>query len=205
MITARAALVPLITILLPIARAQTSDPADSFSRDQRMQWFVHRTFDWHRMLYLAADTGFDHLLGAPDDWGEGADRFARRYGHGFGRRVIRNSMELGLGIALREDIRYRPSHTGSLKGRLRYAVISSVYAPVRGGRSRPTYSRFAAAFGTELMATRWYPYPVSAGDIFRNGSLSLLDQVGNNCLSEFEPELKHFGRRVGGALWRALR
>jgi hypothetical protein len=194
-------LAPLLLGFLGSTYAQ-SDP---FTRDQRLQWYVHRTYDWHRMLYLAADTGFDQLLQSPDVWGRGTHRFARRYSSGFGRRVIRNSMELGLGAALGEDIRYRPSRTGSLKGRLLYAVMSSVRAPVPGGYGRPLYSRFAAAFGTEMLAATWHPCAVSPQHLLRNGGFAIMDQVGNNSLTEFEPELKNFGRRVGRTLLRPFR
>lgn len=195
-----------VALLLAVAgAAQPQDmvrPADPFTPAQRVQYYLHRTYDWQRMSLLVADTGLGHLLAAPDAWGRGTDRFARCYGSAFGRRVVSNSIELGAGMVLREDSRYRPSRGKSFTGRLRYAAVHSLLASVPGGNLRPAYSRVAAAAGTELIVAVWSPYPVSAASVLQGTAFTLLGAVENSYLSEFEPDLKQFARRLRDRLLR---
>ena len=104
--------------------------------------------------------------------------------------------------ALREDIRYRPSRGKSFAGRLRYAALHSLLASVPGGNLRPAYSRMAAAAGTELIVAVWSPYRVSAASVLQGTAFTLLGAVENSYLSEFEPDLKQFARRLRNRLLR---
>ena len=62
----------------------------------------------------------------------------------FERRIVRNSAELATGILTGEDLRYRPSRSPSVQGRLWNAVRSSVTAQMPDGTRRPAYTRFFA-------------------------------------------------------------
>src|SRR5689334_23165045 len=81
----------------------------SFDWNQRWENYVHRTYSWQRLSLLAVDTGIDHLMREPREWGCHPHTFAFRYASGVGKRVVRNTIELGVGQALGEDIRFRPS------------------------------------------------------------------------------------------------
>jgi hypothetical protein len=180
-----------------IACSQQASPAvDPFTTDQRIQYFVRRTFSWERMTLLGADTAASYLTGGSSRWGSGAPGFASRYGDSFGRRILRNSMELGLGMALREDARYKPSAESGIRKRLRYATLHALTATVPDGTTRLAYSRIAAGFGAEFISSRWTPERGPRGEWALNAAWCLLDRFPNSYLSEFSPDLTRFGKRV---------
>jgi hypothetical protein len=184
-------------IALGIAWGQQAPPAaDPFTADQRIQYFLRRTFSWQRMTLLGADTAASHLMGGSSRWGSGAPGVASRYGDSFGRRIVRNSMELGLGMALREDARYKPSAETGIRRRLRYATLHALTATVPDGTTRPAYSRIAAGFGAEFVSSRWSPERGSPGQWALDATWCLMDRFPNSYLSEFSPDLTRFGKRI---------
>src|SRR5258706_13706391 len=72
-------------VLCPIAIAGTawaqSDtrPADPFTAEQRIQYFVQRTFSWQKMTRLGADTAVEHPFCGCSRGGGGSSRVAARY------------------------------------------------------------------------------------------------------------------------------
>src|SRR5262249_51517857 len=151
--------------------------------------------------WLGVDAGFDYATcGA-----RGVDELFRGYGDGFGRRIVRNSTEFGLGAALHEDARYKILGSGTLGSRLRYATIRAFHVSVPGSRVRPAYSRFAASAAGELIPAIWSGRGISATHAFAGVGFNLLGQMQNNYLSEFSPELKRFGRNVGRKLRNVVR
>ena len=147
------------------------------------------------MAWLGLDTGFDFTVsGAP-----GLDALLHSYGDGFGRRVVRNSTEFAVGAILHEDTRYRGLYTGSYVRRLRHATVRAFQASVPGSQYRPAYSRFAAVAAGELVAPIW-SRGTPGSEVVSCIAFGVLGQVENNYLSEFTPELKGFGRRIGKKL-----
>src|SRR5215831_2207560 len=97
--------VPLAFLLLcgyGTGQAQTED----FTPALRWGQYVHRTFSWQRMAFLAGDTAIDHCLRSPAEWDRRPSSFAVRYSAAFGRRLVNNTIELGAGLALHEDARF---------------------------------------------------------------------------------------------------
>src|SRR3954454_11210394 len=170
-------------------------PPHPFSNPQRIQYFIQRTFSWQKMTMLGAESAFDHATGGAAKWGGGPFGIASRYGDTFGKRLTRNSIELGLGVALHEDPRYKLSHQAGIVKRLRYATRHALLATTPDGRLTPAYSTFAAALGTEAISAAWSPRPQSAADIFGNAGWSLLDRFPNSYLDEFTPDLIAVGRQ----------
>jgi hypothetical protein len=197
----------VICLASGVVCAQSSLPAaDPFTPSQRIQYYLQRTFSWQRMALLGADTAVDHLLGGKSSlWSDGPFGYASRYGDSFGCRLTRNTMELGLGMALREDVRYKRSQTQGFRRRLRYATTHALLASTPDGRFRPAYSRLAAAFGGEIVSAAWRPRPFSAGELAGSGAWTLLDRFPNSYLDEFTPDLVNFGRRARRKLGGLLR
>ena len=147
------------------------------------------------MAWLGLDTGFDFgISGAP-----GLNQLLNSYGDGFGRRIVRNSTEFAFGAILHEDARYRGLYKGSYARRLRHATIRAFQASTAGSQYRPAYSRFAAIAAGELVSPVWSRGSPKA-EVVSSIGFGILGQVENNYLSEFTPELKAFGRRVGRKL-----
>jgi hypothetical protein len=184
-----------LAVLVPSAAAAEPDP---FGLPDRFSYYLHRTYSWPRMAWLSMDAGVDYATGGST----GVDELFRGYGDGFGRRIVRNSIEFGLGAVLHEDSRYKSLGTGSIGKRLRYATIHAFQTSVPGSRFRPAYSRFAALAAGELIPPLWSAQRMSAGDALAGIGFGMLGQMQNNYLEEFTPDLKQFGRKIGRKLHR---
>src|SRR6266571_3748412 len=88
---------------------------DPFTPEERIQYFLHRTVGWRRMTTLGLDTAVSHVVGGSAGWGAGSSALGYRYGASFSSRVTRNTIELGLGLALHEDIRYKRSEATGVR------------------------------------------------------------------------------------------
>lgn len=151
------------------------------------------------MSWLGVDTAIDHLLNDPE-WGSGPGGYACRYASGFGRRVVGNSVEFGVGLMLKQDVGFRSSHRSGLAPRLRYAATHAITARGKGGAEGPAYARYAGIMGTALVAPAWHQRKLSGSGFALDMGFSALDQVENSFLTEFTPDLKHFGRQI----WRRV-
>ena len=183
----------------PGARGQDDTTTGPYTGRERLDFYVERTFlSKSRLAFLLADTAEDHLLRQPRGWGMGSCGWATRLGSNYGRRLIRNTLELGAGALLSEDSRYVPSTVPGIAPRVQHAVISAFTARTNSGRRRPAYAAFAAITATAFIVSVWQPRAVSPGHVMRGVSFSLLDRVPDRLLDEFSPDMKRFGKRV----WR---
>lgn len=187
----------------PIAPAITAAPSSDIAMPElgeRFHLYLRRTYSWQRMSLLALDTGIDSAIGDAA-WGKGMDGYGHRFGYRFGRRVVGNSIEFAAGAWWREDLRYRRSTETDRKARIRHAAKSAFLAYHDDGTRGLAYARFAGYTGRTLISSTWCPHPLTARRAVTDIGFGLFDQVQNNLLSEFSPDLKQFGRQV----WRNVR
>jgi hypothetical protein len=183
-------------------QAQTTGNGN-FEWNQRWQHYLHRTYSWQRLAMLSADSAFDHLTGEPGEWGRDAGYFGARYGAALGRRIVRNSIELGAGAALGEDTRFRPSRATSFRSRLGYAFLQSVSA-TREEHRVFAWSRLAATVGGAALCSGWGGQrPLGPGRFMDGVAFGYLGHLQNSLLAEFAGDLKNFGRRVRKRILRA--
>ncbi len=192
-----------IKLALLLAGAATAwcqqTATEPFNTSDRFAYFLQRTFSGERMLLLGADTTLDHLLGS-DHWDRSPASWGRRYGTHLADRFTRNTLELGLGMALREDGRFRPGNAKGFRARTWYAVRHAFMARLPDGRERFAYSRFGAAAAAEILPAPWSMRSVTTGQVAGDLLSFGLDQIQNSLLTEFSPDLRRFGRRM----WQRL-
>jgi hypothetical protein len=167
----------------------------SFDWDQRWHYYLQRTYSWQRMGLLALDTTFDHVTGDAREWDHTPGGFGCRYGSSLGSRIVRNSIELGAGAALREDARFRPSGAKTLGARVRYATLQA-FTAYRGEERRFAYSRLAATVGGFVAVSLWRGRPLSPSRFGESIVDSYTSHLENSFLDEFGDDLKAAGRRV---------
>jgi hypothetical protein len=182
----------------PAAAAPTAadDNQSPFPIEERWRHYVHRTYSWQRMAMLGVDSVFDQFMREPREWGRGPASYGYRYGSGFGRRFVRNSIELGAGIALKEDTRFRPSGEKGLLRRIRYASTNAFLARGPDGERTFAYSRLAATVGAPLIASTWHPCHRSPGHYAESVGFGYLGHLQNSLLTEFSPDMIRLGKRV---------
>ena len=177
--------------------AQSADPG--FSTQERLKLYVQRTYSWQRMTLLGVDTAIDHVFFRSREWKPDAPGFFQRYGSSFGQRVVRNSLELGAGIALGEDTRFQPSHKAGLASRLSFAASNAVLARHDSGSRGFSYARLAAAVGGTVLSSAWRPCRISPAHYANEISSFYLSSLQNSLLTEFTPDLLRLGKRVHAA------
>jgi hypothetical protein len=178
------------------AQQPPAGPAAAFSLEDRMKHYVHRTYSWQRMAILGVDSAFEQVTREPREWGRGPAGFGYRYGSGFGRRLVRNSIELGAGIALREDTRFHPSQEKGLWRRIRYASLNSLMARTDAGGRTFSYARLSATVGGPLIASTWHPCRRSPSHFAESVGFGYLSHLQNSLLTEFSPDMIRLGKRV---------
>ena len=176
---------------------------DAFSTiGDRFRYYLHRTYTSRpRLAFLLADTGMGHALNDPEEWGRQPRSFGVRLASNFGRRVVANSIEFGLGAVLQEDARYRSSPEPGLRKRIRHATVTAFTARLPDGRIRPAYSRFGAIAGGVLISSRWHPGAASSSDLLLDVGFGVLDKIPSNLLDEFSPDMRRVGRKVFKTIW----
>lgn len=191
-------------VVLPISVwSQTTPSGPSLpTLRERFHYYVHRTYtSRERLAYLVADSALGHLQGDPPQWGRDPETFGVRLASNFGRRVVSNSIEFGLGALLNEDARYYPLGYGSWRQRIWHATTGAFSAR---GPDRATgfgYSRLGATAGGILIASTWHPRASSPSEHAEEIAFAALGKVPDNLLSEFSPDLRRTGKRVVRAVW----
>jgi len=157
--------------------------------------YVDHTYGWQPLSWLATDTAIDFLRSRPE-WGRGPGGFGCQYASAFGRRLISNSVELGVGLVLHEDTHFHPSQRRGYLPRIRYAMTHAFLDSVQGGKFEPAYARFAAITSAALIAPAWHQRSLSASGFFEDFTFGMLGQLQNSLLNEFSPDLQKLGRNV---------
>jgi len=185
-----------------IAQTTVQDPLYYLDTRDRVNAYVFRTYtDPVRLGWLAFDSAKDTWTKDPHEWDRSPESFSYRFASGWGRRIVRNTAQLGLETALREDSRYRLSGSRVFRERVLFAVSHSVLAYRPDGTVGPAYGRVAAGVIGAAASSTWHPHPMSAGSVMNGVGQSALDRACNNLLTEFAPDLRAFGRRT----WNRLR
>ena len=161
----------------------------------QFQDYLDHTYGWQPLSSLATDTAIDFLRSRPE-WGRGPGGFGCQYASAFGRRLISNSAELGVGLLLHEDTRFHPSQRRGFLPRTRYAMAHAFLDSVQGGKFEPAYARFAAITSGALVAPGWHQRSLSASGFFEDFTFGMLGQLQNSLLNEFSPDLQKLGRNV---------
>jgi len=173
-----------------------------FNWDQRWQYYKYRTYSPERMMMLALDTSFDHAMSSDQD--RSLRSFPEHYGAAFARRIARTSVEFGLGGLLKEDIRRRPSNKQGFANRAVWALTHSWMATGPNGNWRPAYSRYAATLAGFAVGASIREQPITTGRVASAYATSLLFNMQDSVLSEFQPDIQRIGFGMARRCFRAV-
>jgi len=187
----------VLLLLFGSAAFAQAQPSKQFPIEERWRHYVNRTYSWQQMALLGLDTTFDHALQEPHEWGRSPESLTYRYSSNFGRRVVQNSIELGAGILLREDTRFAPSQKEGFLRRVGMAATGAVMAQNERGNRRFSYARLAATAGALLVTSTWHPCGRSPEHLLGRVGDSYLGHLQNSLLTEFSPDMRRFGKKVG--------
>ena len=193
-----------LLVALPICAWPQATPSEQSlpTLHERFQYYVYRTYtSRERLAYLVADSALGHLQKDPPEWGRDPETFGVRLASNFGRRVVSNSIEFGLGALLNEDARYYPLADGTWRRRIWHATTGAFTARGPGGTTRFGFSRLGATAGSLLIASTWQPRVCSPSERAEGIASAMIGRVPDNLLTEFSPDLRRTGKRVVRAVW----
>jgi len=171
--------------------------------DQRFHAYLYRTYtDPVRLGWLLVDSAMDTWSKDPHQWDRSPESYSYRVASGWGRRIVRNTAQLGFETLLQEDSRFRPSLEHGLRKRMLFAIRTSVLAYKPDGSLEPAFGRIAAGVVSAAISSTWHPQSISAGALLSGIGQSTIDRAENNLLAEFEPDMKRFGRKTWNQIFR---
>ncbi|MDQ6701442.1 MAG: hypothetical protein M3Z36_14780 [Acidobacteriota bacterium] len=183
----------ILLFLIPAALvAQVADPgAPPLGVSDKLIYHTKRIIEPTEFLRVGVSAGFQQFLGTPDEWGQGAEGYGRRYASSFGSNVLRQSITFGLVAALREDPRFFMSGKTGFGERLKSALTQTLICHTDSGGRSFAFGRVGGAFGSELISNTWRPKSVNTtGDALSRASSTLAVTAGTNVFREFLPEIK---------------
>ncbi len=139
----------------------------------------------------AAYAGILQGLDAPEEWGQGAGAYGKRFASTLGASAIHGVLAFGLDSTLHQDPRYFRSRDKGFWRRTAHAFRGTILTRTdRGGETLSTW-RLGSDYGAAFLSNQWYPdrlNTVRLGAI--QGSLHLGFDFAANLGVEFWPDVK---------------
>jgi len=179
------------------AKPQSKDPAATTTKTtkpdyvfptprERFNRYVKNTVGPERLLRSAASAGISQWNDSPEEWGQGAKGYGKRFASSMGQNAIQQTVTYGLDSALKLDTGFKRSKREGFFPRLKDALAQNVTSRNRSGGRVISIPRFAGVYTGAIIAHEtWYPDRYSTKDGLRSGTTTLLTGFGINVLREF--------------------
>lgn len=158
------------------------------TRQERLNEFLKRTTSPLSLVNSAVSAGLGQWRDRPEEWGQGAKGYGRRYASSYAQHVVRETLMYGLSSALHEDNRYVRSRERGTKSRIYHAMNGTFFARTDDGRKRFSYSRIGSFAGASMISRLWQP---PSSDSLRavpvNVGTAIGLSMGMNVVREFWP------------------
>ena len=180
-----------------VKKDQSKDPATTInqtasqdyifpSSGERFNRYVSSTVGPFRLARTAAAAGIQQWRDSPEEWGQGAEGYGKRFASALGQNAIHQTVEYGLDSAMGLDTGFQRSKRTGFGPRFKDAVIQNVTSRTRSGDRMISVPRFAGAYtGAIVSRETWYPDRYNYKDGLRSGTTTLLMGFGINLLREF--------------------
>jgi len=130
--------------------------------------------------------GINTATNSPEEWGGQWNGFGRRFASEIGKNAIKETTTYALDEAFKLDSYYYRSTKSGFFPRLKHAVISSVTARNKNGKTVFGFPRIAGGYASEIIAYEtWYPKRFGVKDGFRDGTISIGTNALINIFREF--------------------
>lgn len=171
----------------PVANKQTTTPDYVFpTPHERFKRYVKSTVGPERLLRTGASAGISQWRDSPEEWGQGAKGYGKRYASSLGQNAIQQTVVYGLDSALHLDTGFQRSKREGFFPRLKDALAQNVTSRTKSGDRVISVPRFAGVYTGAIVASEtWYPERYSYKDGLRRGTTTLLTGFGINVVREF--------------------
>jgi len=169
------------------ANQSSSKPAYVFpDNHERFRRYVKSTVGPVRLGWSAASAGIGQWRDSPEEWGQGARGYGKRYASSLGSNAIHQTVTYALDEALGLDTGFQKSTHSGFGPRFKDALMQNLTSHTRSGKRVISVPRFAGIYsGAIISRETWYPDRYSYKDALRSGTKSLLEGFGLNLVREF--------------------
>lgn len=180
-----------VVLLCAVPVVGMAQLVDSFDLNSKLQFHGERVYSPWSMAGSAAYAGILQGIGTPDEWGQGAGAYGKRFASTVGGSAIHAVLAFGLDSTLHQDPRYYRSRGTGFWRRTAHALRGTILTRTdRGGETLSTW-RLGSAYGAAFLSNQWYPDRLNTVRLgVLQGSLQLGFDFASNLGSEFGPDLK---------------
>jgi hypothetical protein len=156
------------------------------SSHERFKRYVNSTIGPFRLARTAAAAGIEQWRDSPEEWGQGAQGYGKRFASGLAQNAIHQTVEYGLDSAMGLDTGFQRSKKEGFGPRFKDALIQNVTSRTKSGDRVISVPRFAGVYTGAIVAREtWYPDRYTYKDGLRSGTTTLVMGFGINLLREF--------------------
>ena len=136
---------------LNMAGTEKANEFQPRTQRQRTQIYLKTMINPFGYIKVGFSAGIDQWNDKPEEWGQGASAYGKRYANILGQYSIQRTVTFGLSSLLHEDNRYFNSDKSSFWPRTKYALESGILARHDDGRRHISISQLGGvAAGVSL-------------------------------------------------------
>jgi len=168
-----------------------AQPVNSLDWTGKLNFHAESVYSPWSMVGSAAYAGILQGVGSPQEWGQGAGAYGKRFASTVAGSSIHAVLAFGLDSTLHQDPRYFRSRGTGIWRRTAHAFRGTILTRTdRGGETLSTW-RLGSAYGAAFLSNQWYPDRLNTVRLgVLQGSLQLGFDFVHNLGSEFWPDLK---------------
>ncbi len=178
-------------LLFAVSIAGMAQPAAPLDVMDKLNFHAQSVGSPWSLAESAAYAGILQGLDAPEEWGQGAGAYGKRFASTLGGSAIHGVLAFGLDSTLHQDPRYFRSRDKGFWRRTAHAFRGTILTRTdRGGETLSTW-RLGSDYGAAFLSNQWYPdrlNTVRLGAI--QGSLHIGFDFAANLGVEFWPDVK---------------
>jgi hypothetical protein len=175
----------------PIAQTPLAQTSDVLDWKGKLHYHAEKTYSPLAIVGFAAYAGVLQALNAPEEWGQGASAYGKRFASTTGWSAIHGTLAFGLDTALHQDPRYYRSLSTGFWRRTGHVLRGTILTRTdTGGETLSTW-RLGSAYGSAVLSNLWYPDRLNTARLgLIQGSVTLGFDLAGNLGLEFWPDIK---------------
>jgi hypothetical protein len=143
------------------------------------------------MAGSAAYAGLLQKIGTPEEWGQGAGAYGRRFASTVGYSGIQGVLAFGLDSTLHHDPGIFDRAAQDSRGERPTRSKGTILTRTASGRETVSTWRLGSAYGAAFLSDQWYPDRLNTVRLgAMQGSLQLGVDFASNLGAEFLPDVK---------------
>jgi len=179
----------VLLCVVPVAgMAQPVEPLDVLGK---LNFHAQSVGSPWSLVESAAYAGILQGLGTPEEWGQGAGAYGKRFASALGGSAIHGALAFGLDSALHQDPRYYRSRNPGFWRRTAHAFRGTMLTHTDSGGETLSTWRLGSAYGAAFLSNEWYPERLNTVRLGAlQGTLHLGFDFVSNLGAEFWPDVK---------------